>query len=76
MEATSGRDPAERLGGGRNVGAYYRDAQGRKAVGPLSLDVGRGDIGRGDIGRGDIGRGDIGRGDIGRGDIGRGYRAR
>ena len=44
--------------------AYYY------AVGPLSLDVGRGDIGRGDIGRGDIGRGDIGRGDIGRGDIG------
>src|SRR6185436_2653873 len=56
----------------RNVGAYYRDAQGRNAVGPMSLDVGRGDIGRGDIGRGDIGRGDIGRGDIGRGDIGRG----
>ena len=60
------------LGGRRNVGGYYTDAAGRKAVGPLSLDVGRGDIGRGDIGRGDIGRGDIGRGDIGRGDIGRG----
>jgi hypothetical protein len=62
----------QELGGRRNVGAYYIDTRGRKAVGPLSLDVGRGDIGRGDIGRGDIGRGDIGRGDIGRGDIGRG----
>jgi len=60
------------LGGRRNVGGYYVDTHGRNAVGPLSLDVGRGDIGRGDIGRGDIGRGDIGRGDIGRGDIGRG----
>jgi hypothetical protein len=60
------------VGARRNVGGYYRDAQGRNAVGPMSLDVGRGDIGRGDIGRGDIGRGDIGRGDIGRGDIGRG----
>src|SRR5207248_9761385 len=59
-------------GGRRNVGGYYTDPLGRKAVGPLSLDVGRGDIGRGDIGRGDIGSGDIGRGDIGRGDIGRG----
>ena len=58
------------LGGRRNVGGYYRDTLGRNAVGPMSLDVGRGDIGRGDIGRGDIGRGDIGRGDIGRGDIG------
>jgi len=58
------------LGGRRNVGGYYVDLQGRIAVGPLSLDIGRGDIGRGDIGRGDIGRGDIGRGDIGRGDIG------
>ncbi len=60
------------LGGGRNVGGLYIDALGRRNMGPLSLDVGRGDIGRGDIGRGDIGRGDIGRGDIGRGDIGRG----
>src|SRR5262245_11150041 len=60
------------IGARRNVGGYYRDAQGRNAVGPMSLDIGRGDIGRGDIGRGDIGRGDIGRGDIGRGDIGRG----
>jgi hypothetical protein len=60
------------VGGRRNSGGFYIDAFGRKAVGPLSLDVGRGDIGRGDIGRGDIGRGDIGRGDIGRGDIGRG----
>jgi hypothetical protein len=59
-------------GSRRNVGAFYTDVFGRKAVGPLSLDIGRGDIGRGDIGRGDIGRGDIGRGDIGRGDIGRG----
>ncbi len=58
------------LGSRRNVGGYYIDLLGRRAVGPLSLDVGRGDIGRGDIGRGDIGRGDIGRGDIGRGDIG------
>ncbi len=58
------------IGSRRNVGGYYVDLLGRKAVGPLSLDVGRGDIGRGDIGRGDIGRGDIGRGDIGRGDIG------
>jgi len=64
------------VGGRRNVGGYYVDLFGRRAVGPMSLDVGRGDIGRGDIGRGDIGRGDIGRGDIGasvgRGDIGRG----
>jgi hypothetical protein len=60
------------LGGRRSVGGYFIDGQGRRAVGPMSLDVGRGDIGRGDIGRGDIGRGDIGRGDIGRGDIGRG----
>lgn len=64
------------VGGRRNVGGYFTDLAGRRAVGPMSLDVGRGDIGRGDIGRGDIGRGDIGasvgRGDIGRGDIGRG----
>jgi hypothetical protein len=64
------------LGSRRNVGGYYIDTNGRNAVGPMSLDIGRGDIGRGDIGRGDIGRGDIGlalgRGDIGRGDIGRG----
>ena len=60
------------LGSRRNVGGFFFDNQGRLAMGPLSLDVGRGDIGRGDIGRGDIGRGDIGRGDIGRGDIGRG----
>jgi hypothetical protein len=64
------------LGGRRSTGGYYFDLAGLKAVGPLSLDIGRGDIGRGDIGRGDIGRGDIGRGDIGvaigRGDIGRG----
>jgi len=58
------------LGGRRNVGGYYFVPPDLYAVGPLSLDVGRGDIGRGDIGRGDIGRGDIGRGDIGRGDIG------
>ena len=63
------------LGGRRNVGGYYRtritpNGPLVNAVGPMSLDVGRGDIGRGDIGRGDIGRGDIGRGDIGRGDIG------
>ncbi len=56
----------------RNVGGLFVDDRGQLALGPLSLDVGRGDIGRGDIGRGDIGRGDIGRGDIGRGDIGRG----
>jgi len=62
----------QEIGGRRSVGGYYRDSLNRIAVGPLSLDVGRGDIGRGDIGRGDIGRGDIGRGDIGRGDIGRG----
>ncbi len=62
----------DQLGGRRNVGGYFTDRLGRRAVGPMSLDVGRGDIGRGDIGRGDIGRGDIGRGDIGRGDIGRG----
>jgi hypothetical protein len=60
------------LGGRRSSGGFYIDTSNRKAVGPLSLDIGRGDIGRGDIGRGDIGRGDIGRGDIGRGDIGRG----
>ncbi len=60
------------LGSRRNVGGLFFDDQGHLALGPLSLDVGRGDIGRGDIGRGDIGRGDIGRGDIGRGDIGRG----
>ena len=50
------------FGAGRNVGGLYIDALGRRNMGPLSLDVGRGDIGRGDIGRGDIGRGDIGRG--------------
>ena len=60
------------LGSRRNVGGYYviPPPDQMYAVGPMSLDVGRGDIGRGDIGRGDIGRGDIGRGDIGRGDIG------
>ena len=40
------------LGGRRSVGGFYVDRFGRNAVGPLSLDVGRGDIGRGDIGRG------------------------
>ena len=66
------------LGGRRSTGGYYviPGPPPLNAVGPMSLDIGRGDIGRGDIGRGDIGRGDIGRGDIGvalgRGDIGRG----
>ena len=57
------------LGGRRSSGGFYIDTSNRKAVGPLSLDIGRGDIGRGDIGRGDIGRGDIGRGDFGGGDL-------
>jgi hypothetical protein len=57
------------LGARRNVGGYYFVPPDFYAVGPLSLDVGRGDIGRGDIGRGDIGRGDIGRGAFGGGDL-------
>ena len=61
------------VGGRRSTGALYQlDASGRLAVGPLSLDSGRGDLGRGDLGRGDLGRGDLGRGDLGRGDLGRG----
>ena len=62
------------VGGRRNVGGIYADpaANGRKTLGPLSLDVGRSDIGRSDIGRSDIGRSDIGRSDIGRSDIGNG----
>lgn len=60
-------------GGRRNTGALYVvDSTGLLALGPLSLDSGRGDLGRGDLGRGDLGRGDLGRGDLGRGDLGRG----
>ena len=60
------------VGSRRTAGGLFIDAQGRPAVGPLSLDTGRGDLGRGDLGRGDLGRGDLGRGDLGRGDLGRG----
>ena len=61
------------IGGRRNTGALFEvGSSGRLAVGPLSLDSGRGDLGRGDLGRGDLGRGDLGRGDLGRGDLGRG----
>jgi hypothetical protein len=56
----------------RNTGALYVGPFGQLAMGPLSLDTGRGDLGRGDLGRGDLGRGDLGRGDLGRGDLGRG----
>lgn len=64
------------VGARRSAGGLFVDAAGRFAVGPLSLDAGRGDLGRGDLGRGDLGRGDLGRGDLGtifgRGDLGRG----
>ncbi|HEX6975759.1 MAG TPA: DUF3344 domain-containing protein, partial [Vicinamibacterales bacterium] len=60
------------IGARRNTGGLYVDTTGHLAVGPLSLDSGRGDLGRGDLGRGDLGRGDLGRGDLGRGDLGRG----
>ena len=60
------------IGARRNTGALYIGPFGQLAVGPLSLDTGRGDLGRGDLGRGDLGRGDLGRGDLGRGDLGRG----
>lgn len=60
------------VGARRSAGGLFMDAAGRFAVGPLSLDAGRGDLGRGDLGRGDLGRGDLGRGDLGRGDLGRG----
>jgi hypothetical protein len=60
------------IGARRNTGGLYIDTTGHLAVGPLSLDSGRGDLGRGDLGRGDLGRGDLGRGDLGRGDLGRG----
>ncbi len=53
-------------------GLFVVDSTGHLALGPLSLDSGRGDLGRGDLGRGDLGRGDLGRGDLGRGDLGRG----
>jgi hypothetical protein len=59
-------------GARRSAGGLFVDSSGRYAVGPLSLDAGRGDLGRGDLGRGDLGRGDLGRGDLGRGDLGRG----
>ena len=60
-------------GARRSPGALFViDSTGHLAVGPLSLDSGRGDLGRGDLGRGDLGRGDLGRGDLGRGDLGRG----
>ena len=60
-------------GARRSPGALFvADSTGHLAVGPLSLDSGRGDLGRGDLGRGDLGRGDLGRGDLGRGDLGRG----
>lgn len=61
------------IGARRSPGALFvADSKGHLAVGPLSLDSGRGDLGRGDLGRGDLGRGDLGRGDLGRGDLGRG----
>lgn len=61
------------VGARRNPGGLFVDGgTGLLAMGPLSLDSGRGDLGRGDLGRGDLGRGDLGRGDLGRGDLGRG----
>jgi hypothetical protein len=60
------------VGARRSAGGLFFDSLDRAAVGPLSLDAGRGDLGRGDLGRGDLGRGDLGRGDLGRGDLGRG----
>ncbi len=76
-EVLAGSDDWARIvlnqtGGRRSAGGLFVDASGRYAVGPLSLDAGRGDLGRGDLGRGDLGRGDLGRGDLGRGDLGRG----
>jgi VCBS repeat-containing protein len=56
----------------RSGGGLFRNELDQYAMGPLSLDAGRGDLGRGDLGRGDLGRGDLGRGDLGRGDLGRG----
>lgn len=66
------------LGSRRNVGGlfvYARDAGGTPtsfAVGPLSVDVGKGDLGKGDLGKGDLGKGDLGKGDLGKGDLGKG----
>ncbi len=57
----------------RNVGALYQvPGTTLFAVGPLSLDSGKGDLGKGDLGKGDLGKGDLGKGDLGKGDLGKG----
>ncbi len=57
----------------RNVGGLYLvPGTTQFAVGPLSLDSGKGDLGKGDLGKGDLGKGDLGKGDLGKGDLGKG----
>lgn len=63
----------DQVGARRNVGALYLvPGTSQFAVGPLSLDSGKGDLGKGDLGKGDLGKGDLGKGDLGKGDLGKG----
>jgi hypothetical protein len=63
----------DQIGARRNVGALYQvPGTTQFAVGPLSLDSGKGDLGKGDLGKGDLGKGDLGKGDLGKGDLGKG----
>jgi len=61
------------IGARRNIGGLLAiPGSTQFAVGPLSLDVGKGDLGKGDLGKGDLGKGDLGKGDLGKGDLGKG----
>ncbi|MGD9902030.1 MAG: Ig-like domain-containing protein [Vicinamibacterales bacterium] len=65
------------IGSRRNVGVIFPVSTPTPgvfldAVGPLSVNLGKGDLGKGDLGKGDLGKGDLGKGDLGKGDLGKG----
>ncbi len=63
------------IGSRRNVGVTFPISTPGgvlDAVGPLSVNLGKGDLGKGDLGKGDLGKGDLGKGDLGKGDLGKG----
>jgi hypothetical protein len=63
------------IGSRRNVGVIFpvtTPGGVLDAVGPLSVNLGKGDLGKGDLGKGDLGKGDLGKGDLGKGDLGKG----
>ncbi len=63
------------IGSRRNIGVVFpvtTPGGALDAVGPLSVNLGKGDLGKGDLGKGDLGKGDLGKGDLGKGDLGKG----